>query len=92
MNNFANESVKIFKAFSDSTRYNMIKMLAKADELSCEEINNAFKLSKAAMSNHFKILENANLITIRKEGTYHFIRLNKDYLEKYIPSFAKIHK
>ena len=92
MNNFKNETIKVFKALSDSTRYEIIKMLAKGRELSCEKINNTFNLSRPAMSNHFKILDNANLISVRKEGTYHFIKLNKTYLEKYIPLFSKIHK
>ena len=92
VNNFKKETIKIFKALSDPTRYKLIKMLAQNKELSCEAINNAFKLSRSAMSNHFRIIENAGLLKIKKNGVYHFFSLNKKYLEKFIPDFSKIHK
>lgn len=91
MDNFTKESIKVFKALSDATRYKLIKILAKNKEISCMDISKFFNLSRPAMSNHFRILENAGLIHIRKEGIYHFFSLNKKQLEKIVPNFNKIH-
>ena len=60
-------------------------------ELGCSEFNNQFALSKSALSHHYRILENADLIHIRKEGSHSYTRLNHSVLDELIPGFARTH-
>jgi DNA-binding transcriptional ArsR family regulator len=86
------EAVKVFKALSDPTRYEMIRLLySEGGEISCTNCAEKFKLSAPALSHHYRILQNAGLITARKEGSFVFYKLNRTYLEKFIPKFARAH-
>lgn len=88
---FDKDAVRIFKALGDGTRYRIMKMLMERGELSCGDFDNEFKLSKPAMSHHYRILENAGLIETRKEGLHIYIKARADVLEKFVPNFTKIH-
>lgn len=88
----AEEAVKIFKALADPTRYEMIRLLYnEGGEISCSNCAEKFKLSAPALSHHYRILQNAGLITARKEGSFVFYKLNRIYLEKFVPKFAQAH-
>jgi Predicted transcriptional regulators len=85
------EAVRIFKALGDATRYRIMKMLMERGELSCADFDNEFKLSKPAMSHHYRILENAGLIETRKDGLHIYIRARAELVEKFLPNFTKTH-
>lgn len=86
----ARQAVKVFKALADTTRYRIIQMLVKG-ELGCADFNREFNLSVPAMSHHLHVLENAGLVSMRKAGTHIFIRLNAEYLQRFVPGFAQAH-
>jgi DNA-binding transcriptional ArsR family regulator len=88
----AEDAVKVFKALSDPTRYEMIRLLYnEGGEISCSNCAEKFKLSAPALSHHYRILQNAGLITARKEGSFVYYKLNKSYLEKFVPRFEQAH-
>ncbi|MBI3287667.1 MAG: winged helix-turn-helix transcriptional regulator [Chloroflexi bacterium] len=93
MPEFSREAVKVFKALADPTRYQMVRMLlrCKDGELGCVEFERAFDLSKPAMSHHYRVLENAGLVSSRKTGLYVYYKLHRDRLESFIPSFDRVH-
>lgn len=70
------ELLTIFKALSDDTRIDIVKMLASKDEFSCQDVSKKFDLSQPALSHHFSKLLGAEIILDRKEGTQHFYRVN----------------
>lgn len=88
---FSAEAIRIFKALSDPTRYQMVRMLLHCDELGCVELEKAFELSKPAMSHHYRVLENAGLLSSRKEGVYVYFRLDKEWLARFLPGFDQAH-
>ena len=88
---FDKEAVAIFKALSDKTRYQIVRMMLKSEEVSCTEITDSFPLSSPALSHHFRILENCGLMESRKEGLHMFFRLNRDRLERFLPQFEGVH-
>jgi ArsR family transcriptional regulator len=88
---FSAEAIRIFKALSDPTRYQMVRMLLNCNELGCVEFEKAFELSKPAMSHHYRVLENAGLLSPRKEGVYVYFRLDKERLERFLPGFGQAH-
>ncbi len=92
MGDFKSDAVKLFKALGDPTRYEIICMLLHERELGCGECRERFQLSNPAMSHHYRVLENAGLITARKEGSHIFYRLNIESLEKFVPGFSEVHR
>lgn len=74
---------EIFKNLSDKTRFEIVLKLFKKGEMSCKDVSESFKnLTQPTISHHFKVLEKAKVIMVRKEGTAHFYSLNKECLKK----------
>jgi DNA-binding transcriptional ArsR family regulator len=64
-----------FKALSDQTRRRILDLLKEKD-LTAGEISDHFQMSKPSISQHLKILKNAELIQSTKKGQYIFYSLN----------------
>lgn len=88
---FHGEAVRVFKALADPTRYQIVRLLVEHGELSCGWLNEQFELSASAMSHHYKVLENAGLVSSRKEGVYGYYRLNPERLDRFLPCFQQVH-
>ena len=91
MNNFQSRAVAAFNALADPTRYKIVCLLMERGELGCTDFNQQFALSKSALSHHYRVLENAGLILMRKEGSHIYTRLNNSVLDELIPGFAGTH-
>lgn len=94
MAEFSQDAIRVFKALADPTRYEMLRMLLKCGngELGCGEFEKVFDLSKPAMSHHYRVLQNAGLVSSRKAGSYVFYQLQRERLEQFVPGFAQVHK
>lgn len=88
---FVKEAVRVFKAMANPTRYRIICLLIEHGEMSCRQLGEYFNLSASAMSHHYKVLENAGLVTSRKEGVHGYYRLNPDRLARFLPGFQQAH-
>jgi DNA-binding transcriptional ArsR family regulator len=64
-----------FSALADPTRRAILNHLSK-QEASVLELAEPFKISLPAISKHIRVLENANLVSRKKEGRVHRISLN----------------
>jgi DNA-binding transcriptional ArsR family regulator len=62
-------SDKVFKALSDANRRKIINLLRKKD-MTAGEIAEQFDISKPSISEHLKILKNAELISSEKNGQF----------------------
>ena len=80
---FKSEAVKFFKALADPTRYEIVCMLLHQGEVSCGEFSDTFQLSNPALSHHYRVLDNAGLISARKEGAHVFYHLNPEQLNRF---------
>src|SRR5258706_1061947 len=65
-----------FHALADPTRRKIIEMLANDGELSATEISNKFKTSAPAISQHLKILREANLVRVEKRAQQRIYQIN----------------
>lgn len=65
---------KVFKALSDETRREILKLLSKKD-LTAGQISANFNMSKPSISKHLDILKDAELISYEKKGNLLFILL-----------------
>lgn len=59
---------RVFKALSDETRREILKLLNTKD-MNAGEIANHFSMSKPSISKHLDILREAELITSEKKRT-----------------------
>jgi len=82
--------VKVAKALADPTRRHMISCLRDAGTLTCSDVCNKFPLSQPTISHHIKTLENAGIITIRKEGQFHILSLDQSRLEDFAAQVAGV--
>ena len=65
----------VFHALADSTRRSILRDLARGEK-TVSEVATPFPVSLAAVSKHLKVLEASNLISRKKSGSYHLLRLN----------------
>lgn len=63
------EFIKVMKAASDPNRVKMLKMLQQRSLCVCE-MQAALGIAQPTVSNHLKVLEDAGLVTYRKNGLW----------------------
>ena len=61
--------VKVMKALSDPNRVKIVKMLQHKMMCVCE-MKEALQISQPSVSKHLKILEDADLVTNKKDGLW----------------------
>ncbi len=66
---------KTFRALADPTRREILGLL-RHGEVTAGVLAEKFDMSKPAMSHHFKVLKEADLITSRREGQQIWYGLN----------------
>jgi DNA-binding transcriptional ArsR family regulator len=74
--------VRIFRALGDPTRYRIVRVLMEHEEVACRDLSRLFALSAPALSHHFRVLQDCGLMHVRKEGPYHFFRLDRRLLDR----------
>ena len=86
----------IFKALSNEQRLNLFKMIydCQKEKLQCptpgctESVDKAFtmacekmNIARSTISHHMKVLKNAGLISLSRQGQYFTCEINKDAVE-----------
>lgn len=65
----------VFHALADPTRRGILRDLTRR-ERTVSELARPYRMSLVGVSKHLKVLERARLIERRKDGSFHFMRLN----------------
>jgi DNA-binding transcriptional ArsR family regulator len=73
----------MFVALADPTRRNILELLASSGELSATAICEQFPVSPQAISQHLKILREANLVDMEKRAQKRLYRLNPQTLSQF---------
>jgi DNA-binding transcriptional ArsR family regulator len=73
--------LQILAALADPTRRRIVEMLAQR-ELSAGEIAGRFELSAPAISQHLKVLRDAQLVRVRAEAQRRIYELDPDGLSE----------
>ena len=76
----------VFKALSDDTRRQILKLLANGD-MTAKEISENFTISKPAISKHLDILKEARLVTSERTGMSVTYSLNATVLQTTLGAF-----
>jgi len=71
----------VFKALADPTRLQILSLLARSPGGVCEcNIVDCTPLSQPTISYHVKVLKEAGLLDVEKQGLWCYFRLRKDVL------------
>jgi ArsR family transcriptional regulator len=62
--------VRVAKALGDPTRLDLLRRIASAGEICCKDLVLLFPVSQATVSHHLKILAEAGLLSVRREGQH----------------------
>jgi ArsR family transcriptional regulator len=73
--------IRALKALANKKRFQMVREIAAAGELSCGQVGQLFDLSQPTVSHHLKILTDAGVIVIREAGQHRFTSVNHQLLE-----------
>jgi DNA-binding transcriptional ArsR family regulator len=79
-----NPSIEVLRALSDPVRWSIIQQLGDVDELACSSLEHTLNVSKPTISYHTKILVQAGLMSVRKEGRHFFYTLRPEALRAVI--------
>lgn len=82
--------VKISKALADPTRFRILQAIATAGESCCGDLARRFPITQATCSQHLKILTEAGLVTMRREGQFNHYRLVAATLDAYRDALGKV--
>jgi DNA-binding transcriptional ArsR family regulator len=72
----------IFTALADPTRRIILEMLASSEELPVSEIHDKFQVSPQAISQHLKVLREANLVHMEKRAQQRIYRINTEAMSE----------
>ena len=78
-----NTYMDMFVALADPTRRHILELLASRGELSATAIYEQFPVSPQAISQHLKVLREAQLVVMEKHAQKHLYRLNPQTLAQF---------
>src|SRR6266545_2364947 len=76
------ELVRVLKALAHPKRFRMVQEIAEAGELSCGEIGDCFAVAQPTISHHLKILTDAGVLLVKREGQHGLCSLNRELIEQ----------
>ncbi|MEO9823101.1 MAG: metalloregulator ArsR/SmtB family transcription factor [Paracoccaceae bacterium] len=76
-----------FRALADTTRRDILKLLANS-ELTIAEVADNFDMTRAAIKKHLTILSDGGLIEVRVEGRARINALNPDGIKRVFDWFG----
>ncbi|PJZ45666.1 metalloregulator ArsR/SmtB family transcription factor [Leptospira brenneri] len=70
-----------FAALADETRRDIVRLVVKNGELTSTEISQNFQMSPPAISQHLKVLKDANVLLMKKDAQKRIYSLNQTGLK-----------
>lgn len=81
---------RITKALADPRRYQILRDIARSDEVACSDLRRHFPISAATLSHHIKELSTAGLVEVRREAKFLHIRLQRTLWKAYLSELSKL--
>jgi DNA-binding transcriptional ArsR family regulator len=82
--------MNVLKALADPARWSIVSQISAAGELPCATLEETLPLSKPTISYHAKILQNAGLLEVRKEGRKYFYALRSTELREAVDALLRV--
>lgn len=83
------ESAKVLKVLSDQNRLKIIDILSCGERCACD-ILEFFDFTQPTLSHHMKVLMDAGLVNVRKDGLWSYYSLNMIECNKIITTLLNI--
>ncbi|GAA1262048.1 hypothetical protein GCM10009677_12100 [Sphaerisporangium rubeum] len=80
----------VFKALGDPVRWSILRQMAQADELACRVLEETLPVSKPTISYHMRVLVQAELVSVRKEGRNFYYTLRRDVLRRIVDELWQV--
>ncbi len=75
---------RIAKALADPRRIEILRVIAEVREMSCGAIAERFPIGQSTVSHHLKVLADAGLVDVRREGQHGYFLARTNVLDAYI--------
>jgi ArsR family transcriptional regulator, arsenate/arsenite/antimonite-responsive transcriptional repressor len=85
-----NAAIRIARALGDPTRFKLLKAIATRGEVSCADLTALARLAQATVSHHLKVLSDAGLVSVRKDGAFHYYRFRAGVLSAHGAALADV--
>jgi ArsR family transcriptional regulator, arsenate/arsenite/antimonite-responsive transcriptional repressor len=86
------ELLRISRAISDTTRYALLEKIYFDQEITVGELCAESSVSAATVAHHIKILNDAGLIQVRRQGRYRLLLAQGNTWETYLDCLANLGK
>lgn len=77
------QEAKVFKAFCDPNRLKILNILKDGEHCACKLLE-ILDVSQSTLSHHMKILTDARVVNVRKDGKWSHYSLSNNGIEKVI--------
>lgn len=81
---------KISKALADATRLRIFESISRTERMNCREIVSMRGVTPATVSHHLKVLNEAGLITCRREGQFVYSQAVPETIEAYTRELRRV--
>jgi DNA-binding transcriptional ArsR family regulator len=78
----AAETQHLFSALAEPTRRNILELLSTKGQLSATDICDNFTVSPPAISQHLKVLRQANLVRVEKRAQQRIYQINRETMSE----------
>lgn len=75
-----NQDAKVFKAFCDPNRLRILDILKSGEHCACKLLD-ILDVSQSTLSHHMKLLTDAKIVNVRKDGKWSHYSLSKDGIQ-----------
>jgi ArsR family transcriptional regulator, arsenate/arsenite/antimonite-responsive transcriptional repressor len=79
----------VFLALGEPARQKIVLLLADVGEMNVGELTSKIDLSRPAISHHLKVLKQAQLVKVRRDGTENFYALKVEEALALLTRFVK---
>ncbi|MBJ8053460.1 helix-turn-helix transcriptional regulator [Bacillus cereus] len=87
-NNSDEQRVEIFKALAEVKRIEIVRYLFRnQNKHTCGGIESALGMNKSNRSYHLKILLEADLILVERQGQFKLITVKEEMFQEFLPGF-----
>lgn len=89
MDRASDRLVRTAKALGDPTRLELLRRIAAAGEICCKDLVTLFPVKQATVSHHLKILADAGLVAVRREGQFGWYSLRSEAVTRHAELLGK---
>lgn len=75
-------SRRVYRAIADPSRRRILDTLAREGETPALDLGGSFRASQPALSRHLRVLRDAGLVQVRRDGRKQLYRLDPDPLKE----------